>query len=64
MKALLFIALAGVAGYFVYQGVTEEAPTCASAHSACIKKCRRASSEAPALQTCQEAYQREADACR
>jgi hypothetical protein len=64
VKALLFIALAGVAGYFVYRGVTEEGPSCASAHSACIKKCRRASSEAPALQACQEACQRQADACR
>jgi hypothetical protein len=64
VKALLFIALAGVAGYFVYKGVTEEAPSCASAHNACIKQCRRASSEAPALQACQEGCQREADACR
>ena len=63
MKTLLVIALAGVAAYFVYQSVTEEAPTCASAHNACIKSCRRASTEAAAAQSCQEACRREADAC-
>ena len=64
--ALLLIAIAAVAGYYVYSGVItrDEAPTCTSAHSACIKRCRRTSSEAPALQACQEACQREADACR
>ena len=66
MKAVLFIALTAVAGYYVYKAVISQdgAPTCASAQSACIKKCRSTSSEAPALQACQEACQREADACR
>jgi hypothetical protein len=64
VKALLIIALAGVVGYFVYQAVTGEAHTCASEHSYCIKSCRRTSTEAPAAQACQEACQREADACK
>jgi hypothetical protein len=63
VRTFLVIALAGVAGYYFYQAVTEEAPSCASAHKACIKSCRRASSEAPAAQACQEACQREADTC-
>ena len=63
MKTLLVIALAAAAAYFVYQSVTEEAATCASAHKACIKGCRRTSTEAPAAQACQEGCQREADAC-
>jgi hypothetical protein len=63
VRTLLFVALAGVAGYYVYKGVTEEASTCDSALNACVKNCRRTSSEAPALQACQEACRREADAC-
>ena len=61
--AVLLIALAGVAGYYVYKGVTEEASTCGSALSASMKMCRRTSTEAPAAQACQEACRREADAC-
>jgi hypothetical protein len=63
--AVLLIAVAGVAGYYVYKGVTSSdgAPSCASAQNACIKSCRRTSSEASALQACQETCQREADAC-
>ena len=65
MKAVLLILITGVAGYYAYQAVTspDDAPTCASAHNACIKSCRRASTEAPAAQACQEACQRETDAC-
>jgi hypothetical protein len=63
VKTLLVIALAAVAAYFVYQSVTEEAATCSGAHNACLKSCRRTSTEAPAAQACQQACQREADAC-
>jgi hypothetical protein len=61
--AVLLIAAAGAAGYYVYKGVTEEASTCGSALSACMKNCRRTSNEAPAAQACQQGCQREADAC-
>ena len=63
MKAVLLILIAGVAGYYVYQAVTEEGKSCASQHNYCVKSCRRTSTEASAAQACQEACQREADAC-
>jgi hypothetical protein len=66
LGVVFLIAVAGVAGYYVYKGVTPDhaAESCGSAQNACIKSCRRTSSEAPALQACQEACQREADACK
>lgn len=65
MRSVLLIAIAAAAGYFVYDAVVapEGPTTCASAQSACIKTCRRASNEASAAQACQDACQRDAQAC-
>jgi len=64
--ALVVIAIAMVAGYYVYKGVMGggEAPTCESTFTACMQSCRRTSTEAPAAQACQEACQRDAQACK
>src|SRR5438046_10690446 len=64
--ALVVIAIAVVAGYYVYKGVTGggEAPTCDGSFTACMQICRRTSTEAPAAQACQEACQRDAEACK
>ena len=64
--ALVVIAIAVVAGYYVYKGVTGggEAPTCDGTFTACMQICRRTSTEAPAAQACQEACKRDAEACK
>jgi hypothetical protein len=66
LGALVVIAIAVVAGYYVYKGVMGggEAPTCESTFTACMQSCRRTSTEAPAAQACQEACQRDAEACK
>ena len=60
-----FIVIAAVAGYYVYKALTasEEPPSCKSALSDCMKDCRRSTTEEPAARACQEACQRDADAC-
>lgn len=62
---LIFIAVAAAAGYYAYKAISggDEAPTCKSAFTDCMQKCRRTTTEAPAAQACQEACQRDADAC-
>jgi hypothetical protein len=66
LKAIVILALAAAAGYYVYTGVmqTDEAPSCSSAFNACLKGCRRSATEAPAMQACQQDCQREADKCQ
>jgi hypothetical protein len=63
---LIVIAIAVAVGYYAYKGIwqaDEQQPSCASALNYCIKTCRRTTTEAPEAQRCQEACQREADAC-
>jgi len=63
---LIVIAIAVAVGYYAYKGIwqaDERQPSCASALNYCIKTCRRTTTEAPEAQRCQEACQREADAC-
>jgi Tfp pilus assembly protein FimT len=63
---LIVLAIAAAVAYFAYKGITgADAPqTCASAFASCMQKCRRTSTEAPAAQACQEACQRDMDACQ
>lgn len=63
--ALIVVAIAVVAGYYVYKGVMgeDEAPSCNSALNACMKNCRRTTTESAAAQSCQQACQRDADEC-
>ena len=62
---LIVLAIAVAVGYYAYKGITggDEAPSCRSAFTACMQKCRRTTTEAPAAQACQESCQRDSDAC-
>ena len=62
---IVVVAIAVVALYYAYKGVTGdgEEPSCRGAHADCQKHCRRTRTEAPELQKCQEACQRDADEC-
>ena len=62
---LVVLALAMAAGYYAYKGISggDDAPTCKGAFTACMQKCRRTTTEAPAAQACQEACQRDQAAC-
>jgi hypothetical protein len=63
---LIVIALLAAGGYYAYTEFM--APTspesCKTTLNSCLSKCRKASTEAPALQACQEACQRDAAACK
>ena len=62
---LVVLAAAVAAGYYAYQAVSGEgeAPSCRSAFTSCMQKCRRTTTEAPAAQACQEGCQRDQAAC-
>ena len=65
--SLIVLALAVGAGWYAYTEVFGDddapPPSCAAAHNACLQKCRRTSTEAPAAQACQQDCKRETDAC-
>jgi len=62
---LVVLAVAVAAGYYTYKGISggENAPTCGGAFTACMQKCRRTTTEAPAAQACQEGCRRDQAAC-
>jgi len=62
---LIVLAVVGALGYYAYKAMTgeDEAPTCRSASTACMQKCRRTTTEAPAAQACQEGCRRDEAAC-
>ena len=62
---LIFVAIAVAVGYYAYKAISggDDAPSCKSAFSTCMKICRRTATEAPAAQACQEDCRRESDAC-
>jgi hypothetical protein len=62
---LIVIAIAVAIGYYAWKGITggDEAPSCRGAFNTCMKTCRRTTTEAPAALACQQACQRDADAC-
>jgi hypothetical protein len=63
--SLIMLAIAAGGGYYAYKGVADrdEAPSCAPARNACLQKCRRTATEVAAAQSCQQACQRESEAC-
>jgi hypothetical protein len=63
--ALLLVAIAAVALYYVYKGVSGEGeePSCRGTYTACQQNCRRTRTEVVALQNCQDFCRREADEC-
>jgi hypothetical protein len=62
---LVVLAVVVAAGYYAYKAISGEdgAPSCKSAFTACMQKCRRTTTEAPAAQVCQEGCRRDQDAC-
>ena len=61
---LLVLAIAIAIGYYAYKGIwSDTAPSCKSAFTACLQKCRRTTTENAPAQACQGACRRERDAC-
>jgi hypothetical protein len=64
---IIFIALLGAGLYYGYTFFVAkpQAPlSCKAQLSACSVSCRRTATEAPAMQACQEACQRDAATCK
>ncbi|HUQ77158.1 MAG TPA: hypothetical protein VM183_20735 [Burkholderiales bacterium] len=64
--ASVIIGALAVAGYYAYTQFTapKVPPSCSAQLNSCVTNCRKTNTEAPALQTCQEACQRDAAACK
>ena len=64
---LVVLAIAGVAGYYAYKYVMEpetvSAPSCKAQLNSCIANCRKTNTEAPQVQACQQACNRDAADC-
>ena len=62
---LIALAVVLALGYYAYKAISgeDEGPSCKSAFTACMQKCRRTTTEAPAAQACQEGCQRDQAAC-
>ena len=65
LGTLVVIAIAGGAGYYLYQNLGDEgsAPSCKSDFNRCMKNCRRSSRDTKAAQTCQKGCEREQHLC-
>jgi hypothetical protein len=66
LGTIIVIALLAGAGYYAYtEFVAPKAPpSCKATFNSCVVSCRKTSTEAPALQACQESCQRDAAACK
>ena len=61
---LIVLAIAIAIGYYAYKAIwSDVTPTCKSAFTACMQKCRRTTTENAPAQACQAACRREQDAC-
>ncbi|HLF38170.1 MAG TPA: hypothetical protein VI545_00690 [Burkholderiales bacterium] len=62
---LVILAIAAGTGYYLYQAISEvdEGPGCKDAFTSCMRYCRRTTTETAAAQSCQQACQRDFDAC-
>jgi len=65
LGALIVIAIAAIAAYYIYLGVFAEdaAPSCKSELEKCMQRCRKATSDTAAAQACQADCRREAHLC-
>lgn len=65
LGTLIVIALAAVAAYYVYLGVSGEdtAPTCKKELEHCMQRCRKTTTDTSAAQACQAGCRREAHLC-
>ncbi len=65
LGALFVIAILAVGGYFGYQWYFggEDVPTCKNDHTACLRFCRRLSSDSAEAQKCQANCEQVAAEC-
>jgi len=65
LGTLIVIALAAVAAYYIYLGVSGEdaAPTCKKELEHCMQRCRKTTTDTSAAQACQAGCRREAHLC-
>jgi len=65
LGVLIVLGIFAGGGYYAYQAFTqsENAADCAGAQNACMRNCRRTSTEAAAAQVCQQECQRAAEDC-
>lgn len=65
LSTIVILAIIGVLGYYGWKALMEDetAPTCGAEQTSCLARCRKTSTEAPAIQACQEECGRRFAAC-
>ena len=65
LTTLVILAVLGVLGYYGWKALMEEdkAPSCSAEQNACVARCRKTATEAPAMQACQDECQSRFAAC-
>jgi Tfp pilus assembly protein PilE len=65
LSTLVILLVLAFIGYYVYKQflTSDEVPSCKAVLQGCMKDCRRTTTEAPAAQACQDACQRDVEAC-
>ena len=65
LGTIVILAVIGVLGYYGWKALMEDetTPTCSAEQNSCLARCRKTSTEAPAMQACQEECARRFAAC-
>ena len=65
LGVLIVLGIVAGGGYYAYQAFTQgdDVADCPGTQNACLRNCRRTSTEAAAAEACQQACQREAEDC-
>jgi hypothetical protein len=68
LGTLIILILLVAGGYYAYTEFVSTAPkappSCKAQLNSCITNCRKTATEAPAMQECQQACERDAAACK
>jgi uncharacterized membrane protein YebE (DUF533 family) len=64
LTTIVILAAIGVLGYYAWKALMDDTPpTCSEEQNACLARCRKTATEAPAMQACQEECRRSFAAC-
>ena len=64
LSTLVILAVIGALGYYGWKALMDDTPpSCSEEQSSCLARCRKTSTEAPAMQACQDECRSRFAAC-
>ena len=67
MRTLIVVAIATIAGYFIYQGMfvgDDDGPSCKQVYESCSRKCRETETETTTYTACLKKCQGALEECK